>query len=130
MSLVKKNFVVAVLAAAGLLSACQPTVVTAPEQVETAAYKPPPQIELLPIPPEGLSEEQLEERREAERWNAIYVCFRCHDMSDRSISQQPRRRQKKHRKAMKKRRSCLDCHNSTDVRCCHDRIFPEVERWK
>lgn len=125
-----RTVVLVLVCSVGLLSACQPVVAPEPEAVnKEKQFKPPPKIELLPIPPEGLTEEQAEERKEAERWNAIYVCFRCHEMSERTISKQPRRRQKKHRKAMKKKRSCLDCHNSTDVRCCHERLFPPIERW-
>ncbi|MEH6469855.1 MAG: NapC/NirT family cytochrome c [Halopseudomonas sp.] len=76
--------------------------------------------------PVELSEEQIE----AERWDAVQICFECHEMSEAVISKQPRRRQKKHRKAMKKHRPCLDCHTSDDVACCHDRMFPPIDRWE
>jgi nitrate/TMAO reductase-like tetraheme cytochrome c subunit len=72
-----------------------------------------------------LSEEEIA----AKRWVAIRICFDCHEMSEAIISQQPRRRQKKHRSAMKEQRSCLDCHTSDDVSCCHDRMFPKIDRW-
>lgn len=130
MSLIRKCVGLGLLCCVGVLAACNPVALPEQEQVEETGFKPPPQIVLMPIPPEGLTEEQAEERREARRWNSIYVCFRCHEMSERVISQQPRRRQKKHRKAMSKRRSCLDCHNQTDVRCCHDLLFPKIESWK
>ena len=111
-----------------LLVACQPLTPpdTFPAAESTSAIKPLPDIKTLLVPVGELTEDQVE----AERWNAIYVCFRCHDMSERAISQQPRRRQKKHRRAMKKKRSCLDCHNKTDVTCCHDNLFPAIERWE
>ena len=118
------------LAVSLLLSACQPVPLSDPGNEPPTGFKPPPKIKIMAVEEGELTEEQAEERAEAVRWNAIYVCFRCHDMSERAISQQPRRRQKKHRKAMKKKRSCLDCHNKTDVTCCHDNIFPSIERWQ
>jgi len=82
----------------------------------------------VPVAPSkpALSEEEIA----AKRWAAIRICFDCHEMSEAMISQQPRRRQKKHRSAMKEQRSCLDCHTSDDVSCCHDRMFPKIDRWE
>tara|TARA_R110002167_G_scaffold37416_7_gene117320 strand:+ start:383 stop:673 length:291 start_codon:yes stop_codon:yes gene_type:complete len=74
--------------------------------------------------------EQREQLLAAERWDAVQVCFGCHIMTEELISQQPRRRQKKHRKAMLEQRSCLDCHTNDDVACCHFRMFPEIDRWE
>lgn len=78
----------------------------------------------------GLVALSSEERLAAERWDAVQVCFGCHEMTEAVISQQPRRRQKKHRSAMAEQRSCLDCHTSEEVACCHDRMFPEIDRWE
>ncbi len=102
---------------AALLVACLPMMAMAASEQPTSV--------VLELP-----REKTEAELEVERWSAISVCFRCHDMSERTISLQPRRRQKKHRKAMKKKRSCLDCHNATDVACCHDNLFPVIDMWK
>ncbi len=82
-----------------------------------------------PAPLAGVDGELSEAEQRAESWKSVQVCFRCHDMSEDVLRKQPRRRQKKHRKAMKKQRACVECHNTTDVSCCHDHLFPKIEVW-
>lgn len=65
----------------------------------------------------------------SEQWESIQGCFGCHDMSKEALSKQPRRQQKKHSKAMESQRACIDCHNATDVACCHDDLFPKLDLW-
>ncbi len=77
----------------------------------------------------GVGGELPEEQQRAESWKSVQVCFRCHDMSEQTLSKQPRRRQKKHRKALKTQRPCMECHNTSDESCCHDHLFPKIDVW-
>lgn len=62
----------------------------------------------------------------ADGGKANQVCFGCHDMSEKSITLQSPKPQKKHREVMKIQRPCTDCHNKTNILCCHDNVFPKT----